>query len=71
MKVGVWYDTVEETLFNAGLPPNRPGPQGLPRLRDRRQAAKVGGGGTRPGQHPVEHPGADGHRPATDGLGIR
>jgi uncharacterized protein (DUF849 family) len=24
MKVGVWYDTVEETLFNAGLPPNRP-----------------------------------------------
>ncbi len=24
MKVGVWYDTVEETLFNLGLPPNRP-----------------------------------------------
>ncbi|HKU80878.1 MAG TPA: 3-keto-5-aminohexanoate cleavage protein, partial [Candidatus Tumulicola sp.] len=24
MKVGVWYDTVEETLFNAALPPNRP-----------------------------------------------
>jgi uncharacterized protein (DUF849 family) len=23
MKVGVWYDTVEETLFNLGLPPNR------------------------------------------------
>jgi len=24
MKIGVWYETVEETLFNAGLPPNRP-----------------------------------------------
>ncbi|HEY1428406.1 MAG TPA: 3-keto-5-aminohexanoate cleavage protein [Candidatus Tumulicola sp.] len=23
-KPGVWYDTVEETLFNAALPPNRP-----------------------------------------------
>jgi uncharacterized protein (DUF849 family) len=28
MKVGTWYDTVEETLFNLGLPPNRP--EGLP-----------------------------------------
>ena len=27
MKVGVWYDTVEETLFNLGLPPNRVGGQ--------------------------------------------
>ena len=24
MKVGVWYETVEETLFKLGLPPNRP-----------------------------------------------
>lgn len=24
MKIGAWYDTVEETLFNLGLPPNRP-----------------------------------------------
>jgi uncharacterized protein (DUF849 family) len=24
MKVGVWYNTVEETLFSPGLPPNRP-----------------------------------------------
>ena len=24
MKVGVWYNTVEETLFSLGLPPNRP-----------------------------------------------
>ena len=24
MKIGTWYDTVEETLFNLGLPPNRP-----------------------------------------------
>lgn len=23
MKVGVWYETVEETLFKVGLPPNR------------------------------------------------
>lgn len=46
MKVGVWYDTVEETLFNLGLPPNRPeGYQGfltyatdgrLPRAADAR-----------------------------------
>jgi uncharacterized protein (DUF849 family) len=27
-KVGTWYDTVEETLFNLGLPPNRP--EGMP-----------------------------------------
>jgi uncharacterized protein (DUF849 family) len=24
MKIGVWYDSVEETLYNLGLPPNRP-----------------------------------------------
>jgi uncharacterized protein (DUF849 family) len=24
MKIGVWYDSVEETLFKLGLPPNRP-----------------------------------------------
>jgi hypothetical protein len=23
MNVGVWYDSVEDTLFNLGLPPNR------------------------------------------------
>jgi transposase len=23
MKIGVWYDSVEETLHNLGLPPNR------------------------------------------------
>ena len=23
LKIGTWYDTVEETLFNVGLPPNR------------------------------------------------
>ena len=23
MKIGVWYDSVEETLKNLGLPPNR------------------------------------------------
>jgi len=23
MKVGVWYDSVEDTLFKLGLPPNR------------------------------------------------
>jgi uncharacterized protein (DUF849 family) len=23
MKIGTWYDTIEETLFNLGLPPNR------------------------------------------------
>jgi hypothetical protein len=24
LKIGTWYDTVEETLFTLGLPPNRP-----------------------------------------------
>ena len=24
MKIGVWYDSIEETLYNLGLPPNRP-----------------------------------------------
>ena len=24
MKIGVWYNSVEETLHNLGLPPNRP-----------------------------------------------
>jgi uncharacterized protein (DUF849 family) len=24
LKIGTWYDTTEETLFNLGLPPNRP-----------------------------------------------
>jgi len=23
MKLGVWYDSAEETLFNLGLPPSR------------------------------------------------
>jgi len=27
LKIGVWYDTVEETLLNLGLPPNREGGQ--------------------------------------------
>ena len=26
-KIGTWYNTVEETLFNLGLPPNRAGGQ--------------------------------------------
>ena len=38
MKIGVWYDSIEETLRNLGLPPNRTdGPAGLPGLGDRRQ----------------------------------
>jgi len=24
MKIGVWYDSIDETLYNLGLPPNRP-----------------------------------------------
>ena len=27
MKIGIWYDSVEETLHNLGLPPNRVGGQ--------------------------------------------
>jgi hypothetical protein len=38
MKVGVWYNSVEETLQNLGLPPNRNGgPAGLPALGDGRK----------------------------------
>ena len=45
MKVGVWYDSVEETLFNIDLPPNRP--EGLQRgflaYRADGKEAQVGG----------------------------
>ena len=27
MKIGTWYNSAEETLFNLGLPPNRKGGQ--------------------------------------------
>ena len=38
MKIGVWYNSVEETLKNLGLPPNRGGRRtGLHGLGDRRQ----------------------------------
>ena len=55
MKVGVWYDTVEETLFNLGLPPNRAeGYQGFPGLRDDgRQAGEGTRGSYAADQHPV------------------
>ena len=40
-KVGVWYDTVEETLFKAGLPPNRRGQTSrFPHVRNRRKTAR-------------------------------
>lgn len=49
MKIGVWYDTVEETLFNLGLPPNRPeGYKGFLAYETDGKAARVGGSATSP-----------------------
>ena len=49
MKVGVWYDSVEETLFNAGLPPNRPeGYKGFLAYESDGKKPKAGGSGTNP-----------------------
>ena len=42
MKIGVWYDSVEETLHNLGLPPNRVGGQpGFLLETDGRKSASV------------------------------
>ena len=49
MKVGVWYDTVEETLFSLGLPPNRPqGSKGFLAYETDGQLPTVGNTGTTP-----------------------
>ncbi len=49
MKVGVWYDTVEETLFNLGLPPNRPeGYKGFLAYDTDGRLPKAAPGGTSP-----------------------
>ncbi len=49
MKVGVWYDSAEETLFKLGLPPNRPeGYKGFLAYETDGKLPKVGGTGTSP-----------------------
>ena len=49
MKVGVWYDAVEETLFNAGASAESRGrPSRLPDVRDQRQASGAGRARTSP-----------------------
>lgn len=49
MKIGVWYETVEETLFHLGLPPNRPeGYKGF-MTYDTEGGASI----AKPHQHPV------------------
>ena len=49
MKVGVWYDTVEETLFNLGLPPNRAeGHKGFLAYETDGKLPKASGAGTSP-----------------------
>jgi uncharacterized protein (DUF849 family) len=49
MKVGVWYDSVEETLFNLGLPPNRPeGYKGFLAYETDGKLPQAGGAGTSP-----------------------
>ncbi|HMO45756.1 MAG TPA: 3-keto-5-aminohexanoate cleavage protein [Rubrivivax sp.] len=49
MKVGVWYETVEETLFNLGLPPNRPdGQQGFLTYATDGKLPQAGGAATSP-----------------------
>ena len=56
MKVGVWYDSVEETLMNLGLPPNRrDGEKGFLvwDTDGKKTVAKVAGD-----SHPIAGPGA-------------
>ena len=49
MKIGVWYESVEETLFNLGLPPNRPeGYKGFLAYETDGKAPRVGGAATSP-----------------------
>ena len=49
MKIGVWYDTVDETLFSLGLPPNRPeGYQGFLAYETDGRIPKVAGTRTTP-----------------------
>jgi hypothetical protein len=49
MKIGVWYETVEETLFKAGLPPNRPeGYKGFLAYETDGKLPKASGSGTNP-----------------------
>ena len=50
MKVGVWYNSIEETLHNLGLPPNRTdGQTGFLVETDGRKAAAM----TISGSHPI------------------
>ena len=47
LKDGVWYDGVEDTLFNLGLPPNRAaGKHGFLAYERQRRQAPQGGRGT-------------------------
>ena len=49
MKVGVWYDTVEETLRHLGLPPNRQdGRKGFLTYETDGKLPKAAAGGTNP-----------------------
>jgi hypothetical protein len=49
MKVGVWYDSVEETLFNLALPPNRTtGQTGFLKYETDGKLPKVAAGHTNP-----------------------
>jgi hypothetical protein len=49
MKIGVWCDSVEETLFNLGLPPNRPeGYKGFLAYETDGKLCRVGGAATSP-----------------------
>ena len=54
MKIGIWYDTVEETLFNLGLPPNRPdGYKGFLIYDTDGRLPRAAGTWTHSTQHPV------------------
>ena len=51
MKIGVWYDSPEETLATLGLPPNRK--EGEPGFLTWKTNGRMGLGGTASDSHPM------------------
>jgi hypothetical protein len=53
MKIGVWYNSIEETLSNLGLPPNRK--EGEPGFLTWETTGKKGLGVTASDSHPMSY----------------
>src|SRR5262249_13634171 len=53
LKIGVWYDSVEETLYNLGLAPNRP--EGEPGFRVRDPDGRKGVAESMSHSHPMAY----------------